>query len=89
MAVARRLKQAFFALRTGENGDGTGLYADFRSLCTDVPPLSEKKKIPSDRRAREYTDLYFRFMNITTFCYIYFTYDIYLRLRPKSINYDI
>ena len=88
MAVARRLKQAFFALRTGKNGDGTSLYADFRSLCTDVPPVSEKKS-PSDRRTRLYTDLYFRFMNIKTFCYIYFTYDIYLRLRPKPTNYDI
>ena len=43
-AVARGLKQACFALRTEEIGDGTGLYADFRSLCRDFPPLSEKKK---------------------------------------------
>ena len=58
-------------------------------VCVQTSPLSQKKKIPSDRGGRLYTDLYFRFMNITTFCYTYFTYDIYLRLRPKPTNYDI
>jgi len=83
-AVARRLKQALFPLRTEKIGEGTVLYADIFVACVNTLPLSQKKKIPSDGGG-----VCLQTYSLFSFheCYNVLLYIFYL--RPKPTNYDI